>query len=174
MLMETSRHHVVIRLATKADIPQMKSIFNQARQFMVASGNPIQWNNGYPSNEIILEDIAHGDCFVCLMEGNIVATFVLRGGDDPTYAVIREGAWLNKAPYATIHRIASNGEAKGIFHQVIRFALQHYNNLRIDTHRNNAPMRRALQSEGFVFCGLINCWNGDERMAYQYEKNPLS
>ena len=123
---------------------------------------------------MILSDIAHRDCFVCEVNGHIVATFVLRAGDDPTYAVIREGAWLNDAPYATIHRIASSGEVKGILHQVLLFALQQYDTLRIDTHRNNTPMRHAIEREGFIYCGIINCWNGDERMAYQYDKEHLS
>lgn len=172
--MNTSSSSLTIRPASTADIPQMQAIFDQARQFMVASGNPTQWVNGYPNDTIILTDIAQGDCFVCLLNEHVVATFVLRSGDDPTYAVIREGAWLNDAPYATIHRIASNGEVKGILHQVVQFALQHYDTLRIDTHRNNTPMRRALEREGFIYCGLINCWNGDERVAYQYVKGHLS
>ena len=169
-----AHQNIIIRPASTADIPQMKAIFDHARQFMVASGNPTQWSKDYPNDDVILSDIAHGDCFVCLLRGCIVATFVLRSGDDPTYAVIREGAWLGDAPYATIHRIASSGEVKGIFHHVVCFALQHYDTLRIDTHRNNAPMRRALTREGFTYCGLINCWNGDERMAFQYSKNTQS
>lgn len=172
--MKTSSSDLTIRPASTADIPQMQAIFAQARQFMVASGNPTQWVKGYPNAELIRSDIDHGDCFVCLLGGHIVASFVLRSGDDPTYAVIREGVWLNDAPYATIHRIASNGEVKGILHLVVQFALQHYNTLRIDTHHNNTPMRRALEREGFIYCGLINCWNGDERVAYQYTKDHFS
>lgn len=73
-----------IRLATEEDIPRMQEIFRHARQFMADKGNPNQWTEGYPAEELIREDIAHGDCFICLSEGRTVATFVLRSGVDPT------------------------------------------------------------------------------------------
>ena len=80
--------------------------------------------------------------------------------------------WLNDAPYATIHRIASNGEVKGIFRLALQFALNRYDNIRIDTHHDNIVMRNAIMQNGFSYCGIIHCWNGDERMAYQYVKEP--
>lgn len=103
-----------IRLATEEDIPRMQEIFRHARQFMADKGNPNQWTEGYPAEELIREDIAHGDCFVCLSEGRTVATFVLRSGVDPTYTVIYDGQWPDNRPYATIHRIASSGDRHGI------------------------------------------------------------
>ena len=52
----------------------------------------------------------------------------------------------------------------------IRFALTRYDTLRIDTHQDNAPMRHAIAKEGFTYCGLIHCWNGDERLAFHLSK----
>ncbi len=101
----------------------------------------------------------------------LVATFLLRGRDDPTYARIENGAWLNSEPYATIHRIAGNGKVHGVLHAAIEFALQQYDNIRIDTHRDNRVMQRAVRKEGFRYCGIIYCWSGDERLAYQYAKS---
>lgn len=80
----------------------MKEIFNIARQFMIESGNPNQWVDGYPDEEFLREDIEHGDSYVILADGKIVATFVLRAGKDPTYDVVYDGEWLNDEPYATI------------------------------------------------------------------------
>lgn len=159
---------MIIRKTTLADIPRLKEIFAIARQFMIENGNPNQWAANYPSVEQLTDDINRGDSFVCQENDAIVATFVLRGGDDPTYAVIYDGAWKNDNPYATIHRIASNGEAKGIFHTVMEYALQHYDTIRIDTHRDNKVMQRAIEKAGFEYCGIIHCWNGDERLAFQY------
>lgn len=159
-----------IRLATEEDIPRMQEIFRHARQFMADKGNPNQWTEGYPAEKLIREDIAHGDCFVCLSEGRTVATFVLRSGVDPTYTVIYDGQWPDNRLYATIHRIASSGDRHGIFHHIIRFALTRYDTLRIDTHQDNAPMRHAIAKEGFTYCGLIHCWNGDERLAFHLSK----
>ena len=162
-----------IRKTRKEDIPRLKQIFATARQFMASNGNPDQWAPSYPSDEQLLNDINNGDSFVVISDSRqIVATFVLHAGIDPTYNTIYEGQWLNDAPYATIHRIASNGEVKGIFRLALQFALNRYDNIRIATHHDNIVMRNAIMQNGFSYCGIIHCWNGDERMAYQYVKEP--
>lgn len=159
---------MTIHSSALSDIPQMQEIFAIARRFMEDTGNPNQWVDGYPNDEFLRADIERGDSYVCYEDGEIVATFVLRSGEDPTYAKIYDGAWLNNEPYATIHRIASNGKVHGVLHAVMDFALNRYHTIRIDTHRDNQVMRRAVQKEGFRYCGIIHCWSGDERLAYQY------
>lgn len=148
----------------------MQEIFAVARRFMTATGNPHQWAPDYPSDDQLLCDIANGDSYVvCLQDSRIVATFVLRGGEDPTYHVIYDGAWLSATPYATIHRIASSGEVKGIFAQVVQYASVRYPSLRIDTHADNHVMRQLITRSGFQYCGIIHCWNGSPRLAYQLD-----
>lgn len=159
---------MTIRQATEQDIPQMKEIFAHARAFMVKTGNPTQWGDDYPCDELIQEDINNADCFLCQENNEIVGTFVLRGGNDPTYEKIYDGAWSNNNPYATIHRIASLGKVKGIFEACMDFALRHYATIRIDTHRDNQPMQNAIRKAGFTYCGIIYCWDGSERLAFQY------
>lgn len=160
----------IIRKTTIADIPQLREIFAIARQFMANTGNPSQWVDGYPSDEQLTQDIENGDSYVVEKDEKVVATFVLRGGIDPTYNIIYEGKWLNDKPYATIHRIASTGEIKGIMHIVMQFALQQYDNIRIDTHHDNMVMQHLIEKEGFKYCGIIHCWSGDERVAFQFTK----
>lgn len=160
----------IIRKTTIADIPKLREIFAIARQFMANTGNPSQWVDGYPSDEQLTQDIESGDSYVVEKNEKVVATFVLRGGIDPTYNIIYEGKWLNDKPYATIHRIASTGEIKGIMHKAMLFALQQYDNIRIDTHRDNMVMQHLIEKEGFKYCGIIHCWSGDERVAFQFTK----
>lgn len=160
----------IIRKTTIADIPQLREIFDIARQFMANTGNPSQWVDGYPSDEQLTQDIENGDSYVVEKDEKVVATFVLRGGIDPTYNIIYEGKWLNDKPYATIHRIASTGEIKGIMHIAMQFALQKYDNIRIDTHHDNMVMQHLIEKEGFKYCGIIHCWSGDERVAFQFTK----
>lgn len=134
---------------------------------MKNTGNPNQWADDYPSDNLLMEDIRHGNCLVGEKSGMPVATFVLREGNDPTYKNIYNGTWLNEQPYATIHRIASNGKTRGFLHQAVLYASFHHSNIRIDTHRDNKIMQHLLQKEGFSYCGIIKCWNGSERLAYQ-------
>ena len=167
---------LTIRHTQKEDITQLQDIFATARQFMLETGNPNQWAPDYPSTQLLIEDIESSDSYVIETMSDesadnstsaIVATFVLRGGIDPTYNTIYEGQWLNDAPYATIHRVASNQQVRGVFKAVMRFALQAYDNIRIDTHRDNLVMQQAIIKAGFRYCGVIHCWNGTDRLAYQ-------
>ena len=86
-------------------------------------------------------------------------------GDDPTYAEI-DGAWLSDRPYATIHRVASDGTHRGVFAEVMAFAMAMQPHLRIDTHAQNLPMQRQIERFGFRYCGVIQCRNG-ARMAFE-------
>ena len=164
------RSGLSIRKSAPEDIPEMLEIFAAARRFMAGTGNPDQWSEDYPGEELLKSDIASGDSHVILSEGRIVATFVLRPGNDPTYDIIHDGNWPNDLPYATIHRIASRGERKGMLHAAMQYALERYSAIRIDTHRDNTVMRNAIAKEGFTYCGIIHCWNGTERLAYQFTK----
>ena len=164
------RSGLSIRKSAPEDIPEMLEIFAAARRFMAETGNPDQWSEDYPGEELLKSDIASGDSHVILSEGRIVATFVLRPGNDPTYDIIHDGNWPNDLPYATIHRIASRGERKGMLHAAMQYALERYSAIRIDTHRDNTVMRNAIAKEGFTYCGIIHCWNGTERLAYQFTK----
>lgn len=159
---------MTIRKSTLQDIPRMLEVFAVARQFMIATGNPNQWAETYPGTQLLTDDINSGDSYVCMDGDRIVATFVLRGGADPTYSIIYDGAWQNDRPYATIHRIASCGEVKCIFTETMKYALSQYDTIRIDTHRDNKVMQHAIMKAGFLYCGIIHCWNGDERLAYQF------
>ncbi|MDD7233942.1 MAG: DNA alkylation repair protein [Bacteroidales bacterium] len=159
---------ITIRKSKPEDLTRLMEIFAHARSFMVSTGNPDQWAEDYPGRELLLKDIGSSDSYVVQAGGAVVATFVLRAGDDPTYRVIYDGEWPDDGPYATIHRIASDGSRKGILHLVMKFALERFTSIRIDTHRDNRVMRAAILREGFRYCGIIRCWNGTERLAYQY------
>lgn len=156
-----------IRKTTTEDISTLQDIFTRARLFMISTGNTNQWAHDYPSEQMLTEDIINNNSYVIIKNNTIVGTFVLAGGNDPTYSKIYQGAWKNHNPYATIHRIASNGTTKGIFTAALNYALQQYNTIRIDTHRDNKVMQHCLEKNGFEYCGIIHCWNGDERLAYQ-------
>lgn len=55
-------------------------------------------------------------------------------------------------------------------HIAMQFALQQYDNIRIDTHHDNMVMQHLIEKEGFKYCGIIYCWSGDERVAFQFTK----
>ena len=158
---------VIIRHATADDIPRMLEIFAAAREFMVKTGNPNQWGEDYPGERQLIEDMECGSSYVVDDGGHTTATFVIRENPEPAYSDIKDGHWLNSEPYATIHRVASTGETRGIFRLALQQAMLHHDNIRIDTHCDNVVMRNAISKAGFEYCGIINYGPGNERMAFQ-------
>ena len=155
-----------IRRATLKELDRMLEIYDYARAFMRSTGNPTQWSGGYPSRELLLADIEAGVSFVAEEEGVIHGTFMFYNGKDGIYDVIEDGAWLNDEPYAVIHRIAGDGQIKGLLSMAVEYGSQFSDNLRMDTHRDNRVMQHTLEKNGFVRCGIIHLENGDPRIAY--------
>ena len=156
-----------IRKTTLADIPEVMEIYTIARSFMRETGNPTQWAGGYPKEELIRKDIASGDSYVAVENGRIEVVFFYRKGEDPTYKVIEDGAWLDDEPYAVLHRIASRGDVKGSGSACIQWCLAQWPNLRVDTHEDNHVMQHVLEKNGFVKCGRVYIEDGSSRIAYQ-------
>ena len=159
---------MTIRPTTYADLDALTAIFAYARAQMAADGNPTQWGDGYPTREQLENDIHRSVSYVIEHEGVSCATFVFIIGEDPTYAYIEDGQWLDDTlPYGTIHRIASNGEQRGIFHTVLHWCSAQCHNIRIDTHQDNARMIHLIEQAQFTRCGIIYTRDHSPRIAYQ-------
>ena len=159
---------MTIRPTTYADIEALMAIFAHARAQMAADGNPTQWGDDYPSREQIESDIQRGVSYVVEHNSQLCATFVFIIGKDPTYAYIEDGNWLDDTlPYGTIHRIASNGQERGIFPFVLNWCTAQCPNIRIDTHQDNARMIHLIEQANFTHCGIIYTRDYSPRIAYQ-------
>ena len=156
----------MIRTAQPSDWQDIMDIYANARRFMREAGNPTQWGNTFPPEELIREDIRLGRGYVCEIDGRVQGVFAMIPGEDPTYRVI-QGAWLNDLPYCAVHRVANRGEVKGVASQILTWAFEQCGNIRIDTHDDNLPMQRVLEKNGFVKCGRIWIEDGTPRIAYQ-------
>ena len=155
-----------LRKATYEDLPYLMEIFHKAKGIMRASGNMHQWNDSYPSEEIVRQDIEAGNCIVLCNDERIIATMAFIPGPDPTYAHI-EGSWLNDDPYYVIHRIAASEPGHNAAKTLFDWAFTRTGCIRIDTHKDNVIMHHILSSYGFTHCGTIYLANGDPREAYQ-------
>ena len=131
----------MFRGAVRGDLPQILKIYAHARAVMKASGNPTQWGDDFPPQELLEEDIDSNRLFLYVVNGQIEAVFAFVLGADPTYAVIEDGQWLDDTlPYGTVHRLASAGK------QI---------------------MQHLLEQNGFTRCGVIHVRDGSPRFAYQ-------
>lgn len=153
--------------ARTEQLTRILQIYADARAYMKEQGNPTQWENGYPGEALIRADIEAQKLYLCVENDEILGVFFFDMGEDPTYARIDGGAWLNDRPYGVIHRIAVAAHGRGVAGFCFDYGLARCKNLKIDTHRDNLPMQRALARHGFVPCGTVYLENGDARVAYQ-------
>ena len=167
-----------IRKSSLPDLPYLMPIFEEARKTIAALGIN-QWQNGYPSEDVIKADIENGESYSAENYGNIIGTFAMILSGEPTYDKIYEGTWKSgneNREYLTIHRVAISVASRGtgVSSGIIKFAEDFAkgngkNAIRIDTHEGNAVMRRMLEKHGFSYCGIIYLENGDARVAYEKE-----
>ena len=163
---------MTFRKATAADIAPIMEIVADAQQLLCSLGVD-QWQDGYPTREIIVGDIARNEMYVATCGEAIVAMAVISFNGEPTYRVI-DGCWLNDQPYAVVHRTAVRQSAHGrnIGREILMFAEQlcherEIKNIRIDTHRDNLTMQHLLTTSGYRHCGTIMLTSGAKREAYQ-------
>lgn len=164
---------MVIRKGKIGDIGQILSIIDAAKRFFRENGID-QWQNGTPNRETVENDIKNGESFVVEENGEILACAMISLRGEPTYAEIYSGKWLNGLPYGVIHRVAVRPDAKksGLATALVKEAEKitlsaGFSSLRIDTHRDNIPMRKMVEKNGFVFCGGIFLADGSPRMAFE-------
>lgn len=157
-----------IRKTTMEDLGAVMKLYAKARQFMQEHGNPGQWRQNHPPQDLIVEDIVRGCSYLCEAENKAAAVFYFAVEAEPTYRQIYDGAWLNDKPYGVVHRIAAPVGVKGAGGFCLAWCFRESGgNIRIDTHQDNLPMRRLLEKNGYTCCGTIYLEDGDRRLAYQ-------
>ena len=136
-----------------------------------------QWQRGYPNRRAWLKDIEKGAAWLAVEDGKMLGTMSFLTEPEEAYAKI-EGAWLADVPYASLHRVCVADDSKGkgvagkLFTHGIALAREKgLKSVRIDTHRDNGPMNRAIEKAGFTYCGVIRLIgteeNGNERVAFE-------
>lgn len=148
-------------------IDRMCEITEQAKSQLWGLGLD-QWQSGYPSREIWLEDIRQACAYLAVEEGRILGMFAFQTTPDPSYEVI-EGRWLTDGAYASMHRVCVAGGCKGrgiagkmFAHGFALAGEAGFAAVRIDTHPGDMPMQRALLKAGFEACGRIRLAGGCE------------
>lgn len=157
----------MIRLAKYQDLPTILEIYEHARQFMRAQGNPSQWGATHPEEDILAADIDNNVLYVIEEDGQLQGAFAFIIGEDSTYDVIDHGQWKSNDTYGTIHRVAAAEGTTGIVKKAVEYCKTLHPYIRIDTHEKNLVMQHLIQKTGFEKSGIIYAYDGSPRIAYE-------
>ena len=97
-----------IRPAERADLEEILKIYAYAREFMVRSGNPTQWVNGYPERTMLEEDIHKGNLYAVLREFDEEDVDVIYSESFSQGSM--GNAIMNRLLKAAAHRVITVGE----------------------------------------------------------------
>ena len=163
---------MLIRLSTHSDIESILSIVRSAQLSLKELGID-QWQDGYPSQDVIAEDIIQGVGYViCTDDGAIVGyeAIVLTG--EEAYKQIANDAWNTPNKYVVVHRLCVSGNCRrrGVAQELMAYAAEHamehgINAFRIDTHKGNVRMLTLLRKLGFKYVGIVR-YDSGEREAF--------
>lgn len=155
------------RLAKTDDIDIIMAMIEDGRKHIQTYNIP-QWINGYPSEDLILEDIKSGTGYV-LMDNDEIVGYYVKIDYDPCYDKI-DGSWINNEPYVAIHRTVTKYFNKGLGSRMFDEIKKEYDHIRVDTHNGNISMNKCLLKNSFKYCGVIYLKDGSPRNAYEYVK----
>lgn len=155
-----------IRLANTSDTNRIFEIYEYARAYMKAHGNPYQWGDDRPEKSLTKDDIKNQRCYVMEDEGHIFACFVFTIGFEKEY----EAKFPSNDKYGVIHRVASDKSKRGIVEQMVDFAKGKVNLLRIDTHEDNKTMQRCIERQNFKKLGIIYLEDKSPRILYELKE----
>lgn len=162
---------MLFRKAKITDLSEIESILLDSVRRMLQEGKH-QWNENYPTQMHILDDIKNDVGYVLEKEERIIGYGAVVFTGEPAYDNI-DGMWLSDKPYVVVHRIAvaMDLQSQGIGRQFMQ-CVEHLavskgiGSFRIDTNFDNDRMLRLIDRCGFDYCGTVQYVTG-ERQAFE-------
>ncbi|MFN8284255.1 MAG: GNAT family N-acetyltransferase [Chitinophagales bacterium] len=162
---------MILRKATFSEQAVIWEILQQAIAQRKQDGSE-QWQNGYPNEQTVHDDINEGNGYVLTDNDEVIAYAAIIFGIEPAYNNIT-GKWLSNDDYVTVHRVATSNAVKGkgiathLFNMIEDLCIeQQMYSIKVDTNFDNVPMLRILNKLNYTYCGEI-FFNGAARRAYE-------
>ena len=134
-----------------------------------------QWQNNYPNELIIKNDIFSKYAYVLEENNQILGYCLISNEKDSNYDNVFAGQWLSNDNYLVIHRLVISNEFKGMnlgskiieFTKTLALNMQIYS-IKVDTHDDNLSMIKLLIKNNFSYIGIIKIEDQSLRNAYEY------
>ena len=165
---------MLIKKASKPDLEQLLSIVKSCGQKLIEQGI-FQWNEEYPSKEILIEDIELQELWKLEEENKIIGLIVLTEKEDVEYQHVK---WLTKNEHNLyIHRLAVHPkfQGKGYAQKLMDFAEKYakengYYTIRLDTFSQNRRNQQFYEQRNYVKLESIYFPKQSAFPFYCYEK----
>lgn len=152
------------RTAVPADLSRVNKIFRAAARTMDEEGIP-QWDELYPSEEDLREDILRSEMTLGLEDGVPVCAFTLNRECDPEYS---DGVWSYSGPdFCVLHRLCVDPacQHRGIASQAMDYLEGMLREkgcraLRLDVFSQNPYALRLYAKHGFRKTGQVRWRKG--------------
>lgn len=162
---------MVFRKAELTQAPQVFSIYRAAISHMQASGID-QWDDAYPTQAVIEQDIANGEMTIGLIDDIIACAYVLNKEQWEGY---ENGDWqYSNLPFSVLHRLCVNPiyQGKGVAKQALQFIEAFLKSegvgvLRLDSFPQNLNAIKLYQNQNYLKVGEAAFRKG---IFYLYEK----
>lgn len=166
-----STEKLSLRKADFSEIPQIWEILQDAIEQRRLDGST-QWQDGYPNELSIENDINNGYAYVLTENESILCYAAIIFDKEPAYDDI-EGKWLTNGDYVVVHRVAVSKLAKGkgiatkLFESIEGLSVKNnVYSIKVDTNFDNIPMLKILDRLKYTYCGEVY-FRGSARRAYE-------
>lgn len=165
---------MAIKNAARTDLEKLYEITKRCARDMIARGI-FQWDEKYPSTDILLKDIELGQIWK-LEDGNIIlGIIVLTEIEDEEYKNVN---WLTKNGNSLyVHRLAVDPKLQGLGYaqKLMNFAEKfakenNYSSIRLDTFSKNKRNQNFYEKRDYTKLEKIYFLNQSEHPFYCYEK----
>jgi GNAT superfamily N-acetyltransferase len=162
---------MILRKAISSEVPFIWEILQQAIEQRRLSGSA-QWQDGYPNEQTVRNDIEKGYGYVLVENETVIAYAAIIFEEEPAYTAI-EGKWLTDGDYCVVHRVATHNSVKGkgiatlLFKMIEDLCLEKkIYSIKVDTNFDNIPMLKIADKLNYTYCGEVY-FRGAARRAYE-------
>lgn len=163
----------MISKATQTDLELIHQLTKSCAQYLIEQGI-FQWNEYYPSKEVLLKDIELNQIWKLEVENEIAGIIVLTEIVDSEYKNVK---WLTEnSSNLYIHRLAVHPkfQGKGLAQQLMNFAEdfarnKNYKSVRLDTFSQNKRNQHFYKQRGYQKLENIYFPKQSEHPFYCYE-----
>ncbi|OIV43709.1 GNAT family N-acetyltransferase [Flavobacterium johnsoniae] len=164
---------LILRKADLSETDQIWNILQDAIEQRRQDGSS-QWQDGYPNQLTVQNDIQNGYAYVLTENESILCYAAIIFDIEPAYEDI-QGKWLTDGDYAVVHRVAASKLAKGkgiatkLFKNIEDVCLaNNIHSIKVDTNFDNIPMLKILDKLNYTYCGEV-FFRGSARKAFEKE-----